>query len=39
LKKNGFIVYRIKWKNPINDINKKYIKEEIEKFIKFYNSL
>lgn len=37
LEKNGIKVYRIKWKNPINDINKKYIKKEIEKFIKYYN--
>ena len=31
LKKNDFIVYRIKWKNPINEKNKSHMKEEIEK--------
>jgi very-short-patch-repair endonuclease len=31
LKNNGYEIYRIKWKNPINEINKTYIKKEIEK--------
>jgi very-short-patch-repair endonuclease len=35
--KNGFNVYRIKWKNPINEINKKYIKNEIDKLLKALN--
>lgn len=39
LKKNGFNVYRIEWKS-INTLNgKKYIKEEINKFIKYYKSI
>jgi predicted nucleic acid-binding Zn ribbon protein len=29
--KNGYEVYRIGWKNPVNDKNKDYIKREIEK--------
>jgi hypothetical protein len=31
LTKNGYEVYRIGWKNPVNDKNKDYIKGEIEK--------
>jgi hypothetical protein len=31
LLKSGYEVYRIKWKNPVNDKNKDYIKGEIEK--------
>ena len=31
LVKSGYEVYRIKWKNPVNDKNKDYIKGEIEK--------
>ena len=38
LKENGFNVYRIQWKNPINKENKAYIKAEIEKFLNYYNS-
>lgn len=34
-----FYVYRIKWKNINNVKGKKYISEEIEKFLIFYNSL
>lgn len=37
LTNNGIYVYRIKWKNPINDENKAYIKEEINKFLDFYS--
>lgn len=33
LTENNYEVYRIKWKNPINDINKKYIKNEIKKLL------
>lgn len=32
-------VYRINWKSINNDRGKKYMKEEIDKFLKFYNSL
>ena len=39
LNKIGIIVYRIKWKNPINDKNKEYIKNEINKFLIFYNKI
>jgi very-short-patch-repair endonuclease len=31
LSKNNYEIYRIKWKNPINEDNKSYIKTEIEK--------
>jgi len=33
LKAYGIKVYRISWKNPINEINKKYIEEEIAKLL------
>lgn len=36
---NGYLVHRIKWKNPINDVNKKYIKEEINKLLELVKSL
>ena len=39
LKENGIIVYRIKWKSINKDSGKKYMKEEIDKFLTFYNSL
>jgi len=32
---NGFIVYRIEWKNINTDSGKEYIKNEIEKFLEF----
>ena len=35
LTRNGFIVYRIKWKNPTNEKNKIYIEEEITKLRDF----
>jgi ribosomal protein S14 len=35
--KSGYKVYRIKWVNIKNDIGKKYMKEEIQKFLDFYN--
>jgi len=38
LKKIGIKVYRIKWKNPINDKNKEYIKDEINNFLQYYNN-
>lgn len=34
----GIKVYRIKWKNPINEKNKIYLKNEIDKFLEFYES-
>lgn len=33
LKSHGYTVYRIKWKNPVTDKNKAYMKEEIEKLL------
>lgn len=36
---NGYKVYRIKWMSINNEKGKVYIKEEINKFIYFYNSL
>lgn len=35
--KNGYYVYRIKWKNINTKSGKEYIKNEIDKFLKFYN--
>lgn len=32
---NGYEVYRIKWKNPVTEENKKYIESEIEKMKTF----
>ena len=34
-----FKVYRIKWRSINTDDGKKYIKEEIEKFLKFHKML
>ena len=36
--KNGFIVYRIKWKEIQTNDGKNYIKNEIDKFLEFYNA-
>jgi hypothetical protein len=36
--KNGYLVHRIKWKNPVNDENKKYIKNEITKLLELIKS-
>lgn len=36
LSKHGYKVYRIKWKSINTDDGKKYIKEEIDKFLKYY---
>ena len=35
----GMEVYRIKWKNPINENNKKYLYDQIEDFIRYYNGV
>jgi hypothetical protein len=35
LKNNGYFVYRIKWKNPNNNENKEFIKNEIDNFMNF----
>lgn len=35
--KNGFVVYRIKWKNINTEKGKNYIKNEINNFLIFYN--
>jgi len=34
----GIKIFRIKWKSINNDKGKEYIKDEIEKFLNFYNS-
>lgn len=39
LKKNGYVVYRIRWKNINTENGKNYIKNEIKKFLDFYNSI
>lgn len=36
---NYYKVYRIKWKSINNEKGKKYMREEIDKFLNFYNSL
>lgn len=36
LEKIGIKIYRIEWKNPINDKNKEYMKNEINKFLEYY---
>ena len=33
----GIKVYRIKWKNPINEDNKEYLEKEIQKFLNYIN--
>jgi hypothetical protein len=39
LKEYGFNVYRIKWENINTEKGKKYIEEEINKFLEFYENL
>jgi len=39
LKNNGWFVYRIPWKSINNDLGKKYISDEINKFLIFMGSL
>lgn len=36
LRKNGYHVYRIKWKTPINEKNKKSLYSQIDNFITWY---
>ena len=38
LTENGYIIYRIKWKNINTKNGKQYMKNEIDKFLKFYNN-
>lgn len=38
LENNGIHVYRIAWKSINNEKGKKYIKNEIDKFLDFYNA-
>jgi hypothetical protein len=38
LRKNGYIVYRIRWRNINSEKGKQYIKEEINKFLEFYRN-
>ena len=35
---NGYVIYRIKWKNINTENGKQYIKNEIDKFLEFYNN-
>ena len=39
LNENGYNVYRIKWKNINTKKGKEYIKNEIDKFLEYYNKL
>lgn len=39
LRKNGYNVYRIQWKCINTEKGKQYIKEEIDKFLKYYNNI
>jgi very-short-patch-repair endonuclease len=36
--KNGYVVYRIKWKNINTENGKEYVKNEINRFLEFYNN-
>jgi very-short-patch-repair endonuclease len=36
--KNGIKVYRIKWKNINTENGKRYIQDEIQKFLEFYHN-
>jgi very-short-patch-repair endonuclease len=38
LNEYGYIVYRIKWKNINTEMGKEYIKNEIDKFMEFYDN-
>ena len=38
LTENGYVVYRIKWKNINTENGKNYMKNEIDKFLMFYNN-
>lgn len=35
----GYTVFRIKWKNPVNDINRKFLHDQFAEFLKLYNSV
>ena len=37
LTEKGFIVYRIRWINPINDYNKKAVNQQIDDLFTFLN--
>jgi len=39
LNDNGYVVYRIKWKNINTENGKQYIKNEINKFLEYYNNI
>jgi very-short-patch-repair endonuclease len=39
LKSNGWNVYRIKWDGDHTNSRKEYLKEEIDKFVSFYNTI
>jgi hypothetical protein len=39
LVKNDFLVYRIEWKNPVNDENRKHLEKEINTFERFLKNL
>lgn len=36
---NGYVVYRINWKNINTEFGKQYIKNEIDKFLEFYSEI
>lgn len=38
LTKNNIFVHRIKWKNPVNETNKEYIREKIKEVLVLINS-
>lgn len=39
LLENDFLVYRIEWKNPVNDENRKHLEKEINTFERFLKNL
>jgi very-short-patch-repair endonuclease len=39
LRENGFLVYRIPWNTVNTENGRQLMKEKIDKFLEFYNSL
>ena len=36
--RNGYLVHRIKWKNPVNEKNRNHIKNEITRLLEIIKS-
>ena len=39
LTKQGYIVYRVKWNSLLSEVGRTIMKDKIDKFLEFYNSL